>query len=267
MSRVVERPGNQGGVEVQFRYWKQKLRRPLAVLQLPRSRQSSVEQDSRSETRSFELPSPLSEAIRALVEREGLALRFTLLAAFKIMLHYYTGQHDLLVRMPVLGRNLIGLEGSGEFFLNSVVVRTDLSGNPEFREVLRQVHDVTLEAYSYKDFPYEELVRQLQVDEDLPNNPLSQAMFVFKNAPKQFLGIGGLMGLTLTQADVDRWMSRCILALYTEDTGRTLSGTLEYDATLVDAATANSMADQYPVLLESITVDPELHVSDLSLPL
>jgi hypothetical protein len=62
-------------------------------------------------------------------------------------------------------------------------------------------------------------------------------------------------------------MSRCILTLYTEDTGRTLSGTLEYDAALVDAATANSMADQYPVLLESITVDPERHVSDLSLPL
>ena len=141
---------------------------------------------------SLLLPKQLGEALKALSRQEGVTLFMTLLAAFKILLHRYTSQDDLVVGTPIANRNRLETEGLIGFFVNTLVLRTDLSGNPSFRELLRRVREVCLAAYSHQDLPFEKLVEELHLQRDLSRNPLFQVMFVLQQC---FSGNGGADGL------------------------------------------------------------------------
>ena len=116
----------------------------------------------------------------------------TLLAAFKVLLHRYTSQDDLVVGTPIANRNRLEIEGLIGFFVNTLVLRTDLSGDPNFRELLRRVREVCLGAYAHQDLPFERLVEELHLARNLSRNPLFQVMFVLQNAPATGVGTAGL---------------------------------------------------------------------------
>ena len=116
----------------------------------------------------------------------------TLLTAFQVLLYRYTGQEDVCVGAPIANRNRAELEALIGVFINTIVVRTDLAGEPTFRELLHRVKEVTLEAYAHQDVPFEVVVEQLQIERDMSHNPLFQVMFILQNAPVHGTDLPGI---------------------------------------------------------------------------
>src|SRR3972149_8202647 len=139
--------------DTQLSYWKQQLGGSLPALQLPIARPPLAVQTFRGARQPLVLPKTLSESLKALSRQEGLPLFMTLLAAFKTLLYRYTGQEDIIVGSLIANRNRAEVEGLFGFFGNTLVLRTDLSGNPTFRELLSRVREAALGAYAHQDVP------------------------------------------------------------------------------------------------------------------
>jgi non-ribosomal peptide synthetase component F len=185
----------------------------------------------------------------------------TLFAAFNVLLYRYTRQRDILVGVPVAGRNRIETEKLIGVFLNILALRTQLSRDGTFRELLRQVREVALGAYSHQDMPFGRLVEALQPDRDLSRAPLFQVMFQFRNLPP---GDVDVQGLEAQAVSLDIGASKFDLTLDIEDK-KALACTLEYSTDLFDPATILRMQDHLRTLLEGIVVDPDQRLSDLPL--
>ena len=142
-------------LEAQLNYWKDKLGGELPVLELPTDRPRPAVQTHRGAIESLALSKELTDALQAMSRREGVTLFMTLLAAFKTLLYRLTGQEDTIVGTPIAGRNRTELEGLIGFFVNTIVMRTDLSGQPTFRELLGRVRETALGAYAHQDMPFE----------------------------------------------------------------------------------------------------------------
>ncbi len=179
---VWQRNWLQGEVlEGQLAYWKQQLA-DLPTLQLPTDRPRPAVPSLEGAFHFGTLPKRLAERLQALSKREGVTLFMTLLTAFKMLLSRYTQQGDIVVGSPVANRNRAEIEGLIGFFVNMLVMRTDLSGNPTFRQALRRVRQVALAAYAHQDLPFEKLVEELQPERDMSLNPLFQVSFqLFEN--------------------------------------------------------------------------------------
>ncbi len=179
-------------LESQLGYWTRQLGGALPVLALgtdhPRPRVQSYEAGVHAQL----LPRDLSESLKELSRREGVTLFMTALAAFQVLLQRHTGQDEIVVGSPIANRNRRELEELMGFFVNSVVLRGDLSGDPSFREHLRRVRETTLEAYAHQDLPFEKLVEELRPERDLTRNPLFQVMLAVQNAPLKALELPGL---------------------------------------------------------------------------
>ena len=143
----------------------------------------------------------LTAALRTLSKNNGVTLFMTLLAAFKTLLYRYTGQEDLVLGSPIAGRRRVEIENLIGLFINTLVLRTDLSGNPSFRELLRRVQDVALGAYAHQDVPFEKLIEDLHLQRSLSFASLFQVMFVLQNTPESKLT---LSDLTVSQVTIDR---------------------------------------------------------------
>jgi hypothetical protein len=175
----------------QLAYWRQQLD-GISVLNMPSDRPKPAVQTYQGATQFLQLPKSLSEALEALSQREGVTLFMTLLAAFQTLLYRYTQQEDIPVGSPIANRNRSEIEGLIGFFVNSLVLRTDLSGNPTFRELLSRVREVALGAYAHQDLPFEKLVEELHPERSLNQNPLFQVVFALQNAPMETLELPGL---------------------------------------------------------------------------
>ncbi len=180
----------QGDVlEKQLTYWKSQLKNlPLLEIAPHRPLQNSYE----GATELLELPQDLAQKIALLSQQEGVTLYMTLLAAFQALLCRYTGQTDIAVGSPIANRNRRELEDAIGFFANSLVIRTDLSNNPSFKELLARVKQVAVDAYAHQDLPFEKLVEQLHPERSLNQNPLFQVVFALQNAPMEQLELPGL---------------------------------------------------------------------------
>lgn len=246
----------------QLVYWQQKLENLPPVLTLPTDNPRPAVQSLRGARQTLILPQSLTEALKSLSQKEGVTLFMVLLAAFKTLLYRYTGQTDLVVGTPIANRNQIETENLLGCFINTLVLRTDLSNNPSFRELLARVRETTLAAYAHQDLPFEQLVKELQPERTLSHNPLFQTMFVFQDAPLQALE---LPGLKLTPSIVDSGFAEFDLTLFLEDTKQGLMGALEYNTDLFGADTINRMIGHWQTLLAGIVSHPDEKISQLPL--
>jgi amino acid adenylation domain-containing protein len=252
----------QGEVlETQLTYWQQQLE-GCTSLHLPTNRQRPALPTFRGARQYLMLPQRLSKAIALLGEREGVTLFMTLLAAFQTLLYRYSGQEDILIGSPIANRNRSEIEQLIGFFVNSLVLRTDLSGNPTFRELLRRVREVTLGAYAYQDLPFERLVESLQPERDLNRNPLFQVVFALQNAPIEALE---LPGLRLSPLDIDPGTARFDLEFQVVECLGSLGVVVVYSTDLFDQITITRMLEHFQALLESIVTHPEQRLANLSL--
>ncbi len=254
----------------QLNYWKQQLAGAPPVLELPTDRARLPVQSYRSAKQSFLLPKSLSKALQTLSQQEDVTLFMTLLAAFGTLLYRYSGQEDILIGSPISGRNSAEIEGLIGSFVNTLVIRTDVSGNPSFQELLQRVRAMATSAYANQDLPFEELVEQLQAERSpasrfaasLSYHPLFQVMFVLENTPKQTLD---LSGLTITPSELDKVTSKLDLTLLMEETEQGFQGEWEYNAQLFDDATITRLNGHFHRLLEGIVADPNRSIAELPL--
>ena len=249
-------------LEKQLGYWKQQLGGELPALELPADRPRPAELSYRGGRVGVELPAELIWQLKALSRQQGVTLFMTLLAAFKVLLYRYTGQTDLVVGTPIAGRTRVEMEGLIGFFLNTLVLRTNLSGDPSFRELLERVREVALGAYAHQELPFEKLVEQLHPERDLSRNPLFQVMFILQNTPSKSLE---LKGLKAERLDIETQTAKFDLTLSLTDRGKGLAGSLEYNADLLDRETAERLVGHYWRLLEGAVDNPDEEVSKLPL--
>jgi amino acid adenylation domain-containing protein/non-ribosomal peptide synthase protein (TIGR01720 family) len=261
--------------QTQLAYWQQKLSGSSPLLELPYNRPRPTEQTYNGDQIRVELPISLCESLRVLSRREGVTLFMTMLGAFLIILHRYTGQDDLSVGTAVANRRMHEIEKLIGMIVNNLVLRTDLSGNPTFRELLGRVREVTLEAYTNEDLPFDQVVEVLKPIRNLSHNPLFQVMFSFHDSPMPDLSLPGLdislhepISNKSAKFDLDflvipRSEQRVQNGSKTGAKGITL--VLEYNSDLFDAATIQGMLEQYQTLLEGIVANPKQRVSEFPL--
>jgi len=247
-------------LEAQLSYWIRQLNGAPSVLELPADRPRPPIHRYRGARQHFALSRPLSDSLKALSRQEGVTLYMSLLAVFQVLLHRYSSQDDIVVGSPIAGRNRVETEALIGLFVNTLVIRTDLSGNPSFLELLGRVRDVTLGAYAHQDLPFEKLVEELHPERNLSHNPLFQVMFTFQNAPSQG---PDLEGLNVSLEEVDSGTAKVDLTLSVVDTEHGLSGQLGYNTEIFDDSTITRLLGHYQSLLESIVANPEARVSDL----
>ena len=251
----------QGEVlETLLSYWKRQLDGTLPLLMLPTHRPRPAVQTSQSARQSLALPKTLTDALKALSQQEGATLFATLLAALKMLLHRYTEQEDILVFSPTIGRNLPAVRKLIGPFSNLLLLRSDLSGDPSFRALLKRVRKVALEAYAHQDLPFEQLIENLRLEGDLGHASPFQVIFIFENAPTPS---PELSGLTVSPLGVDTGTTKFDLSLFMTDTKQGLVGTLVYKPDLFDAAAITRMLEHFQTLLEGIVADPDQHLSEL----
>ncbi|PYV72854.1 MAG: hypothetical protein DMG96_24850 [Acidobacteria bacterium] len=173
-------------------YWKRQLENAPGILELATDFSRPAVQTYRGDTESVVLPKDLLRRVEKFALTEGCTLFMVLLSAYNLLLSRYTHQDDIVVGTPVAGRDRSELEPLIGLFVNILALRTDLSGNPAFRELLRRVRETTLGAYAHQELPFEKLVRELQPERSLSHSPLFQAMFILQNLPRKAITIPGL---------------------------------------------------------------------------
>ncbi|MBG1243112.1 non-ribosomal peptide synthetase [Nostoc sp. NZL] len=254
----------QGDVlQNQLSYWQQQLANAPALLSLPTDRPRPSMQTFAGAYQQFALSKELTDKLTQLSQQQGCTLFMTLLAAFDTLLYRYTGTEDILVGSPIANRDRSEIEGLIGFFLNTLVMRTNLAGNPSFSELLGRVREMAMDAYSHQNLPFEMLVEALQPERDLSHTPLFQVMFVLQNAPiSQQLE---LTGLTASPLVVKSTTTKFDLTLGMENTANGLVGVWEYNTDLFDASTIERMTGHFVTLLEGIIANPEERISQLPL--
>jgi aspartate racemase len=253
----------QGDVlQTQLAYWKRQLA-GVAVLDLPTDRPRPPIQTFRGANQSLVLSGRLTEELKLLSRREGVTPFMSLLAAFTTLLYGYTGQDDIAVGTFIINRNRAETEGLIGFFINNLVLRTDLSGDPSFRDLLVRVRTVALTAYAHQDLPFEKLLEQLRPERDKSRTPLFQVMLVLQNTPGSSLDLPGLTSSSYTAAQSTR--ANFDLTFWLSDGIEGLTGILEYNADLFDAVSMTRMLENFQFLLEGIVADPDQHLSTLSI--
>jgi amino acid adenylation domain-containing protein len=247
-------------LDTQLNYWKQQLEKAKTVLELPTDKPRTQLQTALGKKHSFTLSSKLSEKLKSLSQQEGVTLFMTLLAAFNTLLYHYTEQEDILVGSPIANRNRNELEGLIGFFINTLVLRTNLSQNPSFKELLQQVKETALGAYAHQDLPFEKLVAELQPERNLNHSPLFQVWFVFQNNPQSNLA---LEGLNLSLLEPESSTVRHDLKLEFSETAAGLQGCFEYKIDLFNATTIARMAVLLETLLTKVTEQPDIKLDRL----
>ncbi|MEH2405209.1 amino acid adenylation domain-containing protein [Nostoc sp.] len=260
---VWQRQWLQGQViDTQLDYWKQQLAGSPPLLELPTDRVRSPIQTNRGGIKRFQLDSHLTQKLKSLSEKSGATLFMTLLTSFVILLSRYSNQQDILVGSPIANRNRSEIESLIGFFVNIFVLRTDVSLNPSFWELLQRVRQTAMKAYSHQDVPFEKVVEALQPERNLSYSPLFQVMFILQNTPPGKLE---LPGLSLTRLEIENSTAKYDLTLSMIESEQGLSGSLEYNSYLFEQATITRMIGHFVSLLEGIVTNPHESISQLPL--
>jgi amino acid adenylation domain-containing protein len=256
-------------LERQLSYWRKQLQ-DLPMLDLPTDRPRPAVHTYRGATYPLQLSPALTQKLVALSQQSGTSLFMTLLAAFQTLLYRYTGQTDIAVGTAIANRHRSEVEDLIGFFVNSLVMRSNLSGEPTFLEVLERVRNVALEAYEHQDLPFEKLVEELDPERNLSHNPLFQVAFALQNAPMQSLELPGLKleplplesGSTRFDLEVHLWEpDHGLSSLWQSQEG--LSGFIAYSTDLFDRDRIVRLVSHFQMLLEGIVANPNTQISTL----
>ncbi len=247
----------------QLAYWRGQLAGAHWELNLPRDRPRTAARQPRGASLPLHLRHGLAAALAGLSRREGTTLFMTLLAALQVTLGRLAGQDDVLVGTPIAGRNRRELEGLIGFFVNTLVLRADLRGEPPFRAFLARIRQAALDAYAHQDLPFERLVEELAQERDAGRSLLLQVMLALQNPPRA--RSGDTSGPAITPLVLKMGAAKFELSLTIEERADGLAGSLDYDAGLYDAATAQRLLGHFGVLLAGCVRDPGVRLSELPL--
>ncbi len=249
-------------LENQLAYWKQQLNGAPPLLELPTDKPRPPALTFQGAHFTHTLPRTLLDDIQALSRKEGVTPFMTLLAAFQTLLYRYTGQTDLVIGTPIANRNHAEIESLIGFFVNTLALRADLSGNPIFRSLLQRTRETTQAAYMHQDMPFEMLIEALNVPRNLSHSPLFQVMFVLQNLPIEAIA---LPGLTLERLEFESGTTQFDLVLALTETEHGLVEDIEYSTDLFEPGTIQRLSQHFEVLLTALVADPEQRISDLPL--
>jgi amino acid adenylation domain-containing protein len=255
-SRLLDGKRMEGLVE----YWKRQLADAPPLLGLPTDRPRPGRQTYQGSIERSALPKDLSEKLRELAKQENASLFMLLLAAFQALLHRYSGQTDICVGSPIAHRTSEQTEGLIGFFVNVLVLRTDVSGSPTFRELLGRVRSTALGAYEHQDLPFERLIDVVSAKRSMSYSPLFQVMFQLRNFPEI---VTTIRGLQISALDLDPGTAQFDLSLDVTETDQGFDCALNFNTDLFDASTARRMLGHYRTLLEAAAQDPGIEVAKL----
>jgi non-ribosomal peptide synthetase component F len=244
----------------QLDYWRRQLA-GLPALRLPTDRPRPPVATDRGARQDFQLPAALGAQLRALGRQAGTTPFMTLLATFKLLLSWYSGQDDIVVGTTVANRSRAEVEGLIGFFANQLVLRTSLAGDPTFRELLGRVREVCLQAYANQDVPFEKLVEALNPVRDLSHSPLFQVKFLLQNTPAPALASAEL---ALDGFEVEHQTTKFELFLNMVDDGAALGGALEYSTDLFTPGSIARMLGFFEALLRHVVAHADSRVSALA---
>jgi amino acid adenylation domain-containing protein len=247
----------------QLAYWRERLAGHPPSLDLPRDRPRPPIQTFRGGSALLELPHGLSERLKTLALAEKASAFMVLFAAFGILLQRLSGQDDILVGTPVAGRTRPEVEDLIGFFLNTLVLRTDLSGRPAFRELVRRVRATALGAYAHQDVPFEKLLADLQPERDLSRTPLFEVFFNMLNFPPSRAKLPG--GLAVEPLGSGEMESKFDLTVYAMEGEEGFRFNFVYNADLFDRARIDEMLRQYHALLSQGAREPDRSIDSYSL--
>lgn len=243
-------------------FWKDHLAGAPAFINLPTDHPRPATMSFEGTSHKFDFTPELSEAMELASRQLQVTPFMLLLATYEVFLSRYTGQQDFVIGTPIAGRTRVELEPIIGLFTNTLVLRAKTGGNLTFKELVHNVRNVALNAYSHQELPFEKLVEELQPERNLSYNPLFQVMFVLQNAPEEEFD---LPSLKLTPVEVERHSSKFDLTLSFGKDKNFYRVAFEYNTELFDAPTIKRMADNYITLLESVIANPAQRIAHLPL--
>ena len=252
-------PEHGRALDGQLQYWRDHLR-DLPQLELPLDHPRPPMLSYRGSHLEVTIPPNLSAGLRVLSKREQVTLFMSSVAVFAALLHLHTGQSDIVIGTPVAGRNRPELEPLIGIFLNTLVLRFDLSGDPSYRELLRRVKATATATYDRQDIPFDRLVEELQPQRDLGKNPLFQALFQFFTPPDEKTGASAMEAAAVP---IDRGTAILDLAYHMWDTPRGIHGRIEFSTELFEPATIERQFEHFLRLLTQVLAHPDRPLSEL----
>lgn len=249
-------------LERQLEYWKNVLQGCPPITELPVDRPRPAVSDFRGGMQGRALAPDLADALKDLAARKGVTLFILLLAAFKALIHRYTGREDVIVGTPFAGRNRLETEGLIGFFVNTLPLRCSLAGNPTFEELLDRVRVAALGAVTHQDLPLDRLVRELRPDRSSGDLPFTRLVFSLQTDVPETLR---LPGLQVDFFDVDSGTAKFDLTLAVRGTAEGLKVLAEYDSDLFEADSIARLLEHFEILLAGVAANSGLRLSELPL--
>lgn len=249
-------------LETGLTYWRDRLAGVPDLLELPGDHARPRTPSRLGGRYAFSLDRELCEGLRRLCQGQGVTLYMVLLAAYQALLSRYTGQRDIVVGSPTAGRGELSLEEQIGLFVNMVVMRTDLGGNPEFEELLKRVKETTLGAFAHQETPFEKLVEDLQPGRELSHTPIFQFVFALQPLPINEVRMGEV---ELKKIDTQSERSKYDLSLFVAESGQSLECWAEYSLDLYEGETIERMMKHLEKVLRSVVQESRTRVNDLPL--
>ncbi|WP_370254167.1 amino acid adenylation domain-containing protein [Streptomyces sp. V4I8] len=253
---------DSGAWDADLGYWRERLDGAPTVLELPSRRVRPAQQSFKGGLHPFGWDRELQERLADLGRRQGVTPHMIVLAAFTALLSRHTGETDIVVGAPAAMRTRPELEPLLGFFVNTLPLRVDLDGDPEFGEILARVREAVLGAVEHQDLPFERLVEELRPERDPARMPVVQFLVQFNDVPLRAVHLGGHR---LQPRPADPGAAKVDLTLIVEDRGDGLDGSLEYNGDVLDQADAALFAEQLTLLLRQVAQAPGTRLTDLSL--
>jgi amino acid adenylation domain-containing protein len=247
-------------LQEQVEYWKRQLDGIPEQLALPLDRPRGADVTYSGAREPFSIQAQFVAPLASLARDEGTTLFVALLAVFKVLLHRYTGQHDIVVGAPIAGRNTDETEPLIGFFVNTLVLRSRVDPTGSFRNLLRQVHETVLNATANQDLPFERLVDELSPTRGAGHTPLFQVAFVLQNAPREALMMSDL---TLRTRPLETRTSKFDWSISLTEVAEGLAGTFENNTDLFDRATIQRVVHDYQHLIAEAVANPDQVIADL----